>query len=316
MNFQTIPPVPTAKHILDVAFRGAREQAKQKKLRGNWLQIIRQKEKIKLDIVKDRLTNQLQSIGKSFPQIDDLPLFYQSLAKLTLDQAEFRQSCAAMGWGIMKITGFHRQYSRMIAKTVPRGQISDTIKEFYGRVSSVIKQIDPALRVLGESRGILRTYPDIKEMFTVCIYGFPNVGKTTLLNTLTGSRAKVASYAFTTTTINSGFMMMGEEKIQVLDVPGTLAREKQNLVELQAELVLKEVADIVIYVFDLSGTSGYSVEKQEQLWKKVSSIKPVLVYLSKTDVIEPALLKNQKFQAKNTEELKKEIALCLKNRRK
>ena len=99
----------------------------------------------------------------------------------------------------------------------------------------------------------MRTYPDVKEMFTVCIYGFPNVGKSTLLNKLTTSKATVAAYAFTTKEINAGYFTVEDKKIQVFDVPGTLAREnKMNYIELQAELVVKELADIIIYVFDVS----------------------------------------------------------------
>ena len=38
-----------------------------------------------------------------------------------------------------------------------------------------------------------------------------------------------------------------------------------NIIEQQAELVLDQLAAVVIYVFDLSGYSGYAVEKQEEL---------------------------------------------------
>ncbi len=293
--------------MLEVAFRSAREQSKQKKLRGNWLQIIRQKEKMKLDIVKDRLISQLLSIAKSFPTLDDLPPFYQSLVRLTIDADEFKKSCATLRWAVNRVVYFQAQYARMIAKTTQRPMIAQLSSQAYGRIASVIKQMDHSLRFLNESRAILRTFPDIKPMFTVCIYGFPNVGKTTLLNTLADTRAKVAAYAFTTTSINSGFITLDGEKIQLLDVPGTLAREKHNLVELQAELVLKEVANLVIFVFDVSESSGYSREKQEKLYKSVSKLKPTIVYVSKMDIADKELLAKVKWKALSMEELNAEI---------
>lgn len=160
----------------------------------------------------------------------------------------------------------------------------------------------------------MKTYPDIKEMFTVCIYGFPNVGKTTLLNKLTGTTAKVAAYAFTTVTINSGHMKLAGETIQVLDVPGTLARkEKMNLIELQADLVLKELASVIIYVFDISEYGGYSVKKQEQLLQNLKKDKRLLVYISKTDLVEPSVVQQFNYKHYSFEQLKEEISKILAN---
>lgn len=156
----------------------------------------------------------------------------------------------------------------------------------------------------------MRTYPDVKEMFTVCIYGFPNVGKTTLLNKLTGTKAEVAAYAFTTKSINSGYFTINEAKVQVLDVPGTLAREeKMNNIELQAELVRKELASVIIYVFDLSEQAQYAVKRQEQLFRKLGKEKKVLVYFSKMDLMEADSLADyvKKYKPLDVVKLKEKI---------
>ena len=151
----------------------------------------------------------------------------------------------------------------------------------------------------------------MKEMFTVCLYGFPNVGKTTVLNKLTGTKAEVAAYAFTTKSINAGYFTLDGEKIQVLDVPGTLAREeKMNLIELQAELVLQELANLIVFVFDLSEQGGYSIEKQEKLLKKLEKMdksKRVLIYVSKSDLISEEELGEFKHKHFTLEEIKEQI---------
>jgi nucleolar GTP-binding protein len=310
MNFQTIPPVDSSKHLLDIAFKKAREKGKQKKLKGNWLQIIRQKEALKLDIIKAVLDAKLEKIGQTFPELEVLPRFYISLMKFTLDYSLLKKSLNSITWAREKISSFQGGYVRQIVKEKDRARIANLSKQFYGRISSIMKQINKNLLYLEDCRKVMKTFPDIKEAFTVCIYGFPNVGKTTLLNKLTGSKATTAAYAFTTTSINAGYMKINQHEVQVLDVPGTLAREEtMNNIERQAELVLSELADVVIYVFDLSGETQFSLKKQEKLYKKLRG-KKVFIYLSKLDLMEEIPEFSHKYYS--IDEIKRDMVKLLK----
>ncbi len=296
VNFQDIPPPESSKALLDMAFRKAREKG-EKKLKGNWLEIIRKKESLKLDVIKDNLFTRMKRILNSFPGIGTLSPFYVKLMKLTLDYPQYKKSLGAVNWALQKIAFFHKQYVGKINRVNDRIIIKNLSKQFYGRASSILKQIDSSLKYLNECRNIMRSYPDIKEMFTVCIYGFPNVGKTTLLNKLAGSKAKVAPYAFTTKGINVGYLDTEGKKIQLLDVPGSLARkDKMNNIELIAHIVAQDLADMIIYVFDPSETSGFSVEKQEQLLQNLGKSKPLLIYLSKVDLVSKEAVEHFKEQ--------------------
>jgi len=307
MNFEKLAPVDSSKVLLDIAFRKAREKEGQKKLEGNWIQIIRRKESLKLDIVKDSIVAKLEKTLADFPQTEVLPQFYITLMKLTLEFSELKKSLGAVNWASRRIRLLHREYVGKINRAQEQPMIRKHSTEFYGRVSSTLKQIDENLKYLEESRKVMRTYPDIKDMFTVCIYGFPNVGKSTLLNKLSNTKAKTAAYAFTTKSINAGYLSFDGIKIQVLDLPGTLARaEKMNNIEMQAELVLEELAKVVIFVFDVSGSSGYPLDKQIQLYKKVKDKKP-LVYVSKTDLPQGVPEKDFPFKYLSFEELKEEL---------
>ncbi len=306
MNFQTLQPLPRSTPLLDTAFKRAREKAKQPTAK-KWLERIQRKESSKLDIIRDYLVGELGKILEGWPKQQELSPFYLKLMHLTLDYRVYKKSFGDLAWAVQRIKSLHKEYVSKINRAEEKQAISDIAKQFYGRVSSMVKQIEVSFEYLDECRKILKTYPDVKEMFTVCVYGFPNVGKTTLLNQLTGSKAKVAAYAFTTTTINAGYFRLDDITIQVLDVPGTLARkEKMNLIELQAELVLEDLASIIIYVFDLSGY-GYPVEKQQELYGRIKEKKNVLIYVSKKDVTDKDVLEQFEYEHFSTAELKEKI---------
>jgi len=57
---------------------------------------------------------------------------------------------------------------------------------------------------------------------TVGIIGYPNVGKSTLLNRLTGASSKIGDYDFTTLQAIPGIMKYKGTDIQLLDLPGLI----------------------------------------------------------------------------------------------
>lgn len=288
MGFENIPPVEPPQFFLDVAFKRATtkaDMARSKKY-SSGLMKARQVERIRIETVKDNLVNKLVGILKTFPSTDTLTPFYVQLLKCTLDFPEFKRSLGALNWAQKKVSFFWKEYRRKIDRCEDPSKISDYRRQFYGRISSVMKQIKSNLKYLDECRRIMRTYPTIKSLPTVAIVGFPNVGKTTLLYKLTGSKADIAAYAFTTKGINVGYIGKGKSRTQFLDTPGTLNRfDRMNNIEKQAHLAMKLVADQLVYVFD--PTEAYPLELQEKLYKKVTKMgKPVTVFISKTDLAE------------------------------
>ncbi|MEM3127258.1 MAG: GTPase, partial [Candidatus Woesearchaeota archaeon] len=211
--------------------------------------------------------------------------FYIELIKCFVDYNELKKSLGSINWVIENTKKISRDSLHKIRAANTVEEVRKIKNAYFGRISSIMNQADKYLVFLENARRIFRNFPDVKNLPTVCIVGFPNIGKTTLLSKLTGAKAKIAPYAFTTLGINAGYKEIRFQKIQFLDTPGTLNRfDKMNIFEKQAVIALKYLANIIVYVFDL--TEPYPLEQQEQLYKEIlKHNKPTLIYLSKTDIV-------------------------------
>lgn len=118
----------------------------------------------------------------------------------------------------------------------------------------------------------LRNMPTIDfDATTIVIAGFPNVGKSTLLNQISGADPQIANYPFTTKGIQIGHVERHWKSIQIIDTPGLLDRPvlEMNDIELNAIVALEHLADAILFIFDASETCGFGLESQYNLLKQI-----------------------------------------------
>jgi ribosome-interacting GTPase 1 len=98
---------------------------------------------------------------------------------------------------------------------------------------------------------------------SVVLLGFPSVGKSTLLNSLTGTKSAVASYEFTTLDVVPGTLEYKGATIQILDVPGVLKGAASGRGRGKEVLAVVRNADLVLILLDVFQPVHYNVLLEE-----------------------------------------------------
>ncbi|NWF77389.1 MAG: ferrous iron transporter B [Chloroflexi bacterium] len=86
-------------------------------------------------------------------------------------------------------------------------------------------------------------------MMRILLMGNPNVGKSALFSRLTGTHVIASNYPGTTVGFIKGYLRLGEERAELIDVPGTYTLEPSSKAEEVAVEMLKQ-GDLVINVVD------------------------------------------------------------------
>jgi nucleolar GTP-binding protein len=288
--FRAIPPVLTAKQLLDQSIRGTKKiqiHDRNKYYEIKKLVIARTE-----TFVTD-LTSRLESYVKKFPTLDKLPLFYQEIIDIKIDANKLKKSLGAVDWARKTILMVFTTQGSSLTQTSNIDFLKQKQKEIYGRVSSIVKQVNKDLLFLSNAQKILRTFPDIEDIPTVVIAGYPNVGKSSLIRRLSAAKPEVAQYPFTTKQVYVGHMEKTvhyqKKRFQIIDTPGLLDRplSERNNIERQAIAALRHLADLIVFLFDPSETSGYPMEEQTMMLQnlqKLFSDVPFLIVENKVDV--------------------------------
>ena len=260
-----IPTIPTPDELLDKGFSRGKKQADlmrtqkiPKHLKGK--RIEERRVITSCQVIKDKL----KSILDSVPDIEDLPPFYQDYIDITVGVDDMKQALGGLNWAYGILTQLEKEYGSKIRKN-PSEKATTLQKQAYGRIASVVNKIKKDLDFLDFAKANLRNMPTIDfDATTIVIAGFPNVGKSTLLNQISGADPQIANYPFTTKGIQIGHVERHWKSIQIIDTPGLLDRPvlEMNDIELNAIVALEHLADAILFIFDASETCGFGLESQ------------------------------------------------------
>ncbi|UCE36311.1 MAG: 50S ribosome-binding GTPase [Thermoplasmata archaeon] len=270
-NMYKIPSILTADEIIDKAFKKAKKVqvvVKGKSKKDNKIAIA------KVKAVKNTISSSLNRYVKSFPSFDTIPPFYYELFDASIGVDALRKSLGALDWCRKTIENIADETVAKIRRSDNREYIKAQRTCFFGRSSSVIKQISKDLDFLNRARRKLLSVPEIyPEKPTIVIAGAPNVGKSLLVTQISSAKPKIASYPFTTKGISVGHFESEGIIYQVIDTPGLLDREmeKRNEMEQKAILALRHLANIIVFVIDPSEYCGYTMDSQLRILSDIKT---------------------------------------------
>lgn len=149
---------------------------------------------------------------------------------------------------------------------------------------------------------------ELKLLADVGLVGFPNVGKSTLLKTLTSAKPKIGNYEFTTLKPNLGIVEYRDFKSFVIaDIPGIIegASEGRGL----GHYFLRHIERNSVLLFLLSSESDDVVKQYEVLLNELKKYNPEL--LDKQRLI--AISKSDLLDEKQISKIKKNISNKIKD---
>ncbi len=285
--FSRIPTVLRPQEIIDKAMLKASKVSEP--YFPDFVKKIKSEVIDKISTVESVSTAYFRKLISKFPSLNSLYPFYRGMIGLMVDLDQYKISLSRVQWASDKIMDLSNLKIRSAKKRKTVQDLNKDLKEFYGRFASIVKGIDADLVFLAECRSKIKEIPNIKMDYpTFIIAGLPNVGKTSLLSKLTGSSPIIAPYPFTTQDLFIGYMNLRQRQVQLIDTPGILDRpmSSRNEMERKSILCLEDLESILIFLFDFSGSSGYTDEEQENVYNEIvnSFRAPVIRVQSKCDL--------------------------------
>ncbi|KAI9877350.1 MAG: Nucleolar GTP-binding protein 1 [Pleopsidium flavum] len=325
-TWKEIQPVPTSQEFLDIVLSRTQRRLPTQIRVGFKISRIRSFYTRKVKYTQETFCEKLSSILEGFPRLQDIHPFRKSTLavlapfgaarpssytwKLVLvlirlprvdkdllntlyDADHFRIALGQLSTAKHLIETVSRDYVRLLKYAQSLFQCKQLKRAALGRMATICRRLKDPLVYLEQVRQHLGRLPSIDpNTRTLLICGYPNVGKSSFLRSVTRADVDVQPYAFTTKSLFVGHFDYKYLRFQAIDTPGILDHplEEMNTIEMQSITAIAHLRSAILYFMDLSEQCGYSVTAQIQLFKSIKPLfanKLVFVVINKIDVMRP-----------------------------
>ncbi|KAM3501406.1 hypothetical protein MY10362_005570 [Beauveria mimosiformis] len=292
-TWKDIPPVPTHQEFLDIALSRTQRKLPTQIRAGFKIGRIRAFYTRKVKFTQETFSEKFSSILETFPRLQDIHPFHKDLLNTLYDADHFRIALGQLSTAKHLIETISRDYVRLLKYGQSLFQCKQLKRAALGRMATLVKRLKDPLLYLDQVRQHLGRLPSIDpNTRTLVICGYPNVGKSSFLRSVTRADVDVQPYAFTTKSLFVGHFDYKYLRFQAIDTPGILDHplEEMNTIEMQSITAIAHLRSAILYFMDLSEQCGYSVSAQIHLFKSIKPLfsnKLVFVVINKIDVARP-----------------------------
>ncbi|KAK0714639.1 P-loop containing nucleoside triphosphate hydrolase protein [Lasiosphaeris hirsuta] len=290
MTWKDIAPVPTAQEFIDIVLSRTQRRLPTQIRAGFKISRIRAFYTRKVKFTQETCTEKLGAIVASFPILSDQHPFHRDLMNILYDADHFKVALGQVSTAKHLIETISRDYVRLLKYSQSLFQCKQLKRAALGRMATLIKRLKDPLVYLDQVRQHLARLPDINPTTrTLLVAGFPNVGKSSFVRSVTRADTPVEPYAFTTKSLFVGHLDYKYLRYQVIDTPGILDHplEEMNTIEMQSVTALAHLRAAICFFIDISEQCGYSLKAQCNLFKSIKPLfanKMVFIVLNKMDI--------------------------------
>merc|ERR1711939_701602 len=292
-TWKDIAPVPTSQEFIDIVLSRTQRRLPTQIRAGFKISRIRGFYTRKVKFTSETFCVKLQAILEGFPRLQDIHPFHKDLLNTLYDADHFRIALGTLSTAKRLIETVARDYVRLLKYAQSLFQCKSLKRAALGRMATICKRLKDPLVYLEQVRQHLGRLPSIDpNTRTLLICGYPNVGKSSFLKSVTRADVDVQPYAFTTKSLFVGHFDYKYLRFQAIDTPGILDHplEEMNTIEMQSITAIAHLRSAILYFMDLSEQCGYTVQAQMQLFQSIKPLfanKLVFIVINKIDVTRP-----------------------------
>src|SRR6059058_3047139 len=210
----------------------------------------------------------------------------------TSAEGKLQVELAQLEYNLPRMRGMWQHLERLGGGVGTRGPGESQLESDRRMARQRINQLRRKLKDLGKQRATRRKERTRSETPTVALAGYTNVGKSTLLNALTGSEVSVENQLFHTLDPTTRAFEHEGRRYLVTDTVGFIRRLPHHLVEGFASTLEETlVADVVLHVVDAAASDDEQDRQLEAVGDVLDEIGaaqlPLVVVLNKIDRVDP-----------------------------
>lgn len=305
-----IKPILESTKLIDVVFKRAMKASSTGNVGVTPVTKTRRTEAKRVLTCAKLFRDRMNEIVLLFPNFDEIPKFYIDTIDILIGIDKLKQMLGSLSGTSKVIWRIYREQTTKIWHSNVY-EAKRARRSAFSRFASVINKLKSRFIILEELRKNLRKLPvfDFDSPIFV-ISGYPNVGKSSFLRSLTNARPEVADYPFTTKKVSIGHYVDQKSPTihwQLVDTPGILDRgiDQRNEIEKKTFAAIMNLPSFLLFLFDPMQVN--KINQQLRLFEELKQhVKvPILFIINKIDKISSENLESSYELLENNLKLKR-----------